>query len=177
MIVLALTFSLKKTCKIATSEVIYSLFTNSGIIVVYKLASAHIKLTNMKKILCFTALLSIFILGACKKDSPGNDGTAVIRYDFTSTTAGNFNIETIADGATFVATLYTVSWTKTVNSYSASGVKNTSFTVFPPNDWANTNNVADVTLKIFVNNVEKASGTAHFIGLDRPNGITVTTVY
>ncbi len=131
----------------------------------------------MKKILCFTALLSLFFLGACKKDSSSTDGTAVIRYDFTSTTAGKFNFETVADGATFVASLTTVSWTRTVNSYSASGTKNTSFTVFPPNDWANTTNVADVTLKIFVNNVEKASGTAHFIGLDRPSGITISTAY
>lgn len=131
----------------------------------------------MKKILCFTALLSIFILGACKKDSAGNNGTAAVRYDFTSTNSGNFNFETVTDGATFVAMLNTVSWTKTVNSYSASGAKNASFTVFPPNDWAGTANTADVTLKIFVNNVEKASGTAHFIGLDRPNGVTVTTGY
>ena len=144
---------------------------------VYKLVSNHIKLTDMKKILCFTALLSIFILGACKKDSTSNDGTAVIRYDFTSTNTGNFNFETITDGTTFVATLNTVSWTKTVTSYSASGAKNASFTVFPPADWSGTANVADVTLKIFVNNVEKASGTAHFTGLDRPNGVTVTTGY
>ena len=131
----------------------------------------------MKKILCFTALLSLLFLEACKKDSTGNDGPVVIRYDFTSTTAGNFNIETVADGATFVATLYTVSWTSTVNSNSNSGTNTTSFTVFPPNNWAGTANVADVTLKIFVNNVEKSAGTAHFIGLDRPNGITVTTTY
>jgi len=128
----------------------------------------------MKKTIIL-GLFSILIFAACKKDKDDTNNSAkAVRYEFSATMAGNYNLQTITDTLVNTVTINTNTWTSLVN---VTGSDSASFTVFPPLDWINTSNEADVSLKIFVNNVEKASGTAHFIGLDRPNGLHIAIQY
>lgn len=130
----------------------------------------------MKKIIGFTLLF--FAFAACTKESVNNNNTTtVIRYQFTATLAGNYSFEGDADTVHFSETVNTASWSKTVTVQNNSAVQNATVTVFPPVDWLGTTNETDVTLKIFIDDVEKASGSAHFIAIDRPAGLTVSTTY
>lgn len=125
----------------------------------------------MKKIIlsCCTLLL---LLAACsEKENPAN-GQLNIRYEFTATLAGNYGFQTITGTNVFSQMMNTAAWSKTVslqaNSANADSAK---FTVTQPVDWANTTKDVDVSLKIFVNDVEKGSKSARFFGLDRPNPV------
>lgn len=135
----------------------------------------------MKKLMTCAALFSLLILAACsKEDVTGNNNNnqpAVVKYEFTATKAGNYNLETVTDSAIFVGTVYTDNWTNSANSKTEFSSHSAKFTVFPPNDWANTNNTADVSLKIFVNGVLRASTTDRFVGVDRPTGVTISASF
>lgn len=129
----------------------------------------------MKKIISFTALFALLLLWGCSKETPGsnNDNNVVlVRYQFTATLAGNYTFKTVTDTVMFSETVNTASWTKTETVKG--NAANASFTVYQPADWYGTSNETDVTLKIFINDVEKASGTAHLVGVDRPGGYTIT---
>ncbi len=135
----------------------------------------------MKTTIFFTLLLCVFAFTACKKETAGNDngsnGTATVRYQFNATLAGSYNFRGATDNISFGETINAASWSKTVVMQNSVGAQNATITAFPPADWFGTSNEADVTLKIFINDVEKASGTAHFIGIDRPAGLKVSTTY
>lgn len=136
-------------------------------------------LRYMKKIISVAVLFSIIIFSACKKAATDNpDINITVRYQFTATLAGNFNFEIKTDSLFFTETVNTANWTKTVNVTNNINRSDTArFTVFPPLDWYGTPNRADGTLKIFINDVEKASVTNLFVGIDRPVGTTIMAYY
>jgi hypothetical protein len=130
----------------------------------------------MKKIMSFVAVSCVILLLSCSKETDSNN--LAIRYDFTATMAGNYNFETVTDTIHFSETKFTSNWSKIVNvQRNNAATNNAEFTVYPPYDWLGTDNEADVTLKIFINNVQKASVSGHFTGIDRPVGVTVSTTY
>ena len=131
----------------------------------------------MKRIVFLSTLLSAFIFSSCSKSNNDNASASsikTIRYDFTTTNAANYGIQAIADTLIYSDSATALTWSKTI---TVMGSDSAFFAVYPPVAWVNTTNAADVSLKIFVNNVEKASNTAHFIGLDRPNGLKISTAY
>lgn len=136
----------------------------------------------MKKITGLALLFAVFALAACKKDTYLNDynsSSKSVVYQFTATKAGNYNFQGSTDSIPFSETANnTATWTKTVVVQKPFGMQNATVTAYPPADWtASGNEEADVTLKIFINNVEMASGSAHFTYIDRPAGLTVSTTY
>lgn len=132
----------------------------------------------MKKIIVLATLFTVFVFSACKKETDNSMNALTIRYDFTATMAGNYNFQAITDTLEFSETMNTAAWSRSVTvPVNRTSTDSAIFTVFPPTDWVGTSNEADVTLKIFVNDVEKTSGTAHFLGLDRPNGFKVGIAY
>ena len=129
----------------------------------------------MKKTFFFASLIGSLIFTACSKSENDNStGIKTIKYDFTTTNAGNFSIQAKVDTVEYSEVANTLTWTKTI---SVTGSDSAVLTVFPPTDWVSINNEADVNLKISVNGVEKVAETAHFIGLDRPNGLRIATGY
>lgn len=133
----------------------------------------------MKKIIPIAGLLSILIFSACKKADTGNtNNNLAIRFQFTATLAGNYNFEVKTDSFYFTETANTANWFKTVTVTDNINKADTArFTVLPPLDWYGTPNQANGTLKIFINDVEKVSTTALFVGSDRPVGTTVSAFY
>ncbi|MEO8770072.1 MAG: hypothetical protein ABI402_08310 [Ferruginibacter sp.] len=130
----------------------------------------------MKFNFLIVALTTVVLLNACSKDDNNNDsGIKTIRYQFTTTDTGNYGVLALADTSViFSDNVNSLSWSKTI---TVTGSDSAYLTVFPPPEWANTPREADVNLKIFVNDSEKASASGHFIGLDRPNGIKISTSY
>lgn len=125
------------------------------------------------------ALTAAVILSACSKTEHNNvnnnNGIKTIKYEFTTTDTGSYGVLALADTAViFADNVNSLSWSKTI---TVAGSDSAYLTVFPPPEWANTSRQADVNVKIFVNDVEKANGSAHFFGLDRPNGVKISTAY
>lgn len=112
----------------------------------------------------------------CKKENSNNQLN--IRYQFTATLAGNYTLETKTGTLNYTETINNSSFTRTVVVTDDRAATDTaSFTAFPPLDWYGTSNRADVTLKIFINEVERASVNAVFVGIDRPVGTTIYALY
>ncbi len=125
----------------------------------------------MKKILLYCSAV-LLVLSACsKEDNPANNGLNV-RYEFTSTLAGNFGFQTITGTQIFSGMMNTATFSRTVSLQANNNTNDSAkFTVTQPVDWAGTNKNVDVNLKIFVNDVEKGTKTATFVGADRPNPV------
>lgn len=129
------------------------------------------------------ALLSGIILSSCNKDDdpPANTNKVTnVRYEFTATTPGNFQIEyTVDTTMNFDSTINATNWTKTVavtRPLNASG-DSAILTVIPPVAWIGTTTNAFATLKIFVDDTQKAMDTATIGGYDRPAIFSVRTTF
>ncbi|MEO6671221.1 MAG: hypothetical protein ABIN36_17190 [Ferruginibacter sp.] len=129
----------------------------------------------MKKYSLFVMIAAVLVAAGCSKsDSNTDTGIKTIRYDFTTTNAADYSIQAIADTLVYTENATALTWSKTV---TVTGSDSAFLTVFPPAAWLGTTNEADVTVKITVNDVEKASANAHFIAIDRPNGLKVGASY
>ena len=125
----------------------------------------------MKRMLIYCSALLLLLSACSKADNPVNNRLNV-RYEFTATLAGNFGFQTITATEVFSQMMNTASWSKTVSLQANNNASDSAkFTVTQPADWAGTTKNVDVTLKIFVNDVEKGKKTSTFVGADRPNPV------
>lgn len=134
----------------------------------------------MKKLIFPLAILGIVLLASCTKDTPTDisNQNVTIRYEFNATMAGNYGFKVVTDTIKVNEIVNTAVWSKTfVVADDKAKTETTSFTVYPPLDWYGTNNQANGTLKIFINNVEAATQTSLFVGVDRPSGVTISANY
>ncbi len=129
-----------------------------------------------KSFLTLIVLLSVFLF-SCSKDDPnpndpnstgGIGSTTTVRYEFTSDVAANYDISTLTGTLAHDETISGSTWSKTVNTPpKTQAIDTASLIVYAPMSWQNTQNSANVTLKIFVNNVQKATNSFVLIWLDR----------
>lgn len=134
----------------------------------------------MKKTFLLTAIIAAFIFSSCTKDDPvSNTENITVRYDFTTDKTGNYNFTYSADSSINYDAAATLTWSKTITITNApkSAAHTASLTVYPPADWVGTANLANVTIKISVNDVIKSSNAGVLGGEDRPTGLTTTTTY
>ena len=120
-------------------------------------------------------MLAIGALTSCEKESvssPNPSQAVTVRYDFTASESGRYDIQAIADQLVHTEQTVTTSWTKTMSvPPKAGGIDSATLTVFPPIEWVGTGIVSNVTLKISVNGVEAGSKSGQLLGVDRANGI------
>ena len=130
----------------------------------------------MKKRMCLAAFCCMILFFSCSKEKFSNE--VIIRYDFSATLDGNYQFVIVADTIQQSETNFTSDWSKTITvNKSSNSSGNTEFAVFPPADWAGTDNAATVNLKIFVNNTVRASESGQLTGAGRPQGVRVSTTY
>lgn len=136
----------------------------------------------MKKITVIASMLSMLFIASCDKndDVQTVTGTGIkapntpvtLRYEFTASQTGTYDFQTVADTIIRAEEVNTNSYTKTIQfPGDHNGLDSASFTVFPPLDWVGTGIQSNVSMKIYVNNVVKASTTGVLYGVDRANGI------
>ena len=137
----------------------------------------------MKKFFVWSLILSAAFLLSCKKDDPTPvtpvNSTITLRYDFTSDTAGVFSFTYAADTTEINQSDSVKTWTKslTVTKVAGAAGDSASLSVLPPPVWVGTMTQANVTIKIFVNDVEKASRSGVIGGFDRPEPFTIKAAY
>ena len=140
----------------------------------------------MKRSFLAIIVVSSVFLFACKKDStnPGNNNTGgvgtttSIRYEFSADVSGAYKLTAQAATWTHDETISGSSWSKTITSPPKTAATDTAYLiVYAPDSWQNTPNQANVTLKIFVNNAEKASRSFVLVWIDRSGAFQLKTAY
>lgn len=141
------------------------------------------KHNSMKQSLLAIFFLASIFLFACKKDDPnpnntGIGGTTSVRYEFTADVAAAYKLSTLTGTLAYDETISASTWSKTVSSPPKTAASETAnLIVYAPDAWQNTQNQANVTLKIFVNNVEKATKSFVLIWLDRGSAFQLKATY
>lgn len=134
----------------------------------------------MKNVLTTLFFLSAILLFACKKDNPsgGIGSSSGIRYEFTADVPAAYRISTLTGTLGYDETISGTSWSKTVASPPKTAASDTaSLIVFAPDSWMNTQNQANITMKIFVNDILKGSKSMVLIWVDRPSGNQLKVAY
>lgn len=133
----------------------------------------------MKKLFLLTSLLAAIAFTACEDDDPIIQKTALtIRYEFNASELGEYDFQAKADTIVYFERTETTSWSKVLNvPAERNGPDSAILTVFPPVAWVGTGIESNVTLRIFINDVLKATKTGLLLGVDRPNGIRVAYGY
>ena len=134
----------------------------------------------MKKLLILFAILGVALLVSCNKDDdPMPDtGMRAIRFQFVSDVPGEYELSASAnntEGADEV--INGTSWSKTIGATKTGGADTASLFVLPPDSWMGTSTQANVTLRIFVNDVERASKSFVMVWLDRPSNYNIKAAY
>lgn len=131
----------------------------------------------MKKLLVLAAIIVSF--SACSKDDGVNSNAQniTVRYEFTADVLETYDIQTGEVTMLNSEAVRTQNYSRTV-TYSKNEVAGDSavIKVFPPLAWVGTSLQTTGTVKIFVDNVEKASNTAVIGGFDRPYGLVAGVV-
>ena len=127
------------------------------------------------RILFFSIIISSLFFSSCKKDNTIADSTSTtsptLRYEFTSDAPAAYGMHVVAGMDAVDEMINGNSWSKTLvaKKTNISGNDTTRFIVTPPDAWMGTTNSANITMKIFKNNVEVASKSTVLVWLDRPN--------
>lgn len=135
----------------------------------------------------FFLLLTVFasiLFISCGKSDPGpnnntqNTTPKSLRFEFTTNVAADYGIHGTAGTAAFDERVTSLTWSKTITGIrTGTGRDSASLIVTPPVAWENTTNQANVTLKIFVDNVQKATKDMVVLWLDRPAIFEVRTTF
>ena len=137
----------------------------------------------MKNIFTLLAVLSLGFLSCDDNNGgtggPGGPGGPVtVKYTFNANVPGSYKIYYYLDTANAnpngsIVLPNISSWEHSIQANSG---KVTRLRVLPPDSWA-VGQTSPATIKIFVNNVEKASFSGVIEEADRASGITTTAAY
>jgi hypothetical protein len=132
----------------------------------------------MKRTLIFLLVLSGFFI-SCSKDNPAPAAmNKIIRVEFSSDTLSMYSFATRLDTVAAFDSALATTFQKNYlfpNLPTATG-DTLTFTVYPPFNWVGTSAQAMVNLKLFIDDVERATNSGTLSGFDRPGGVTVFTV-
>lgn len=137
----------------------------------------------MKKLIIFCSIaMSTFLLSSCKKDntSVGLSDNPTVRFEFTADAPAAYGMHAYAGYDSFDETINGTTWSKTVKPARVNhgeGSDTASFLVTAPVTWMSTGNTANISMKIFVNNVEKASKNMVLFYIDRSSAFVLKAAY
>jgi hypothetical protein len=133
----------------------------------------------MKKSIILFAILAVALLAACNKDDgpqPDN-GYRAIRFEFTSDVPAAYKLSATAGTAGADEVINGTTWSKTLAASKSGGADTASLFVLPPDSWMGTDNRANVTMRILVNDVVRASKSIVMVWLDRPADYNIKAAY
>jgi hypothetical protein len=133
----------------------------------------------MKNTLLIGLAVAAVSFSSCKKDSPSpssNTGDVNIRYEFTSDVSAPYRF-TYTKDTDLEETVLTQNWSKALTVSRRSTPRLAKIVVHRPDSWAGTTMAANVTLKIFIDNVQKKDTAYLLTDADRTTGISVTAAY
>ena len=133
----------------------------------------------MKKLVILFAVLSAAVMMSCSKDDDPitDNGMRAVRFEFTSDIPAAYKLSATANTTGADEVINGTSWSKTLGITKSGGADTASLFVLPPDNWMGTNNRTNVTIKIFVNDVLKASKSFEMVWLDRPSDYNIKTAF
>lgn len=135
-----------------------------------------------KSILLLSIVSGALFFSSCKKDDPvteTNSSEKKIRFEFTADAAAQYHLFANADTLGYDEVINTASWSKviTVKPVKQPGRDTATLFVLPPDTWMTTHEHANITMKIFVDDVEKVSKSMELAWVDRPAGNNIKIGY
>lgn len=125
--------------------------------------------------------MSIFLFSSCKKDKTAAlSDNPTVRFEFTADAPAAYGLHAYAGYDSFDETISGTTWSKTVKPARVNhgeGSDTASFVVTAPDAWMSTGNTANISMKIFVNNVEKTSKDMVLYYIDRSSAFTLKAAY